>query len=273
MTHLVTIALAFVALSWQGSTSQPASAPAVFRVVTWNVHGCTGSLDEVVRELRRLEGDILCLQEAETPPAGSKQPDQPRVIAAGLGMHQYSAGSALPGGNEQRMAILSRAPLSTCRTLDAGTGRIYGVSAEVGGDRPCRVFSIHLTSSYRVDPRHAMRTTAARLREAAHLARHVETCGRPCIVAGDFNAVPGMPEHEHLSNVLMRVTTTRPTCPSEAPMLSIDHIYCTPEMGPAHNWTVRTLISDHLPVVADFPASFSASPPAERTKRAGGNEP
>ena len=227
--------------------------PASLRLVTWNIHGCTPGIDKVTEELRETRADVICLQEAESPPPRSEQPDQPVVIAERLGMRQFSAGSNLPGGDEQRMAILVRGTLDGCESLDADTGRIYGVTAVATWQgRPVRIVCVHLTSSYRLDLAHAARTVIARNKEAEDLANRLSRWKEPLVLAGDFNAVPGMNEHERLSRVAIRASTTQPTCPSGHPVLAIDHVYHTAGLRAESCRVQDTEASDHSRLVADL---------------------
>lgn len=237
------------------------------RAVTWNVHGCSAGVDGVVRELRQLDAAVICLQEAETPPRESGKTGQAEFIASKLGMQQFSAGSKLPNGNEQCMAILSRSAITRGERLDAGTGRIYGVTALVSCEgRAIRVVCVHLTSSYRADVRHAARTSAARVKEAKDLTDRLAKWTEPVVLAGDFNSVPGLPEHTLVEQRLARSSTTQPTCPSDGPLLSLDHIYHSRALTLRGSRVVKTSASDHLPVVAEFAWAGPASAPAPATR-------
>jgi len=208
-------------------SSKPSStaSPGRFRVVTWNVHGCENGLDGVVAELRRLDANVICLQEVEIGTRHTDGADQAALIARGLGMSVYAAGSPFANAGEQRMAILTRQAIAERQTLDAGTGRIYGVMAQVAcGGRAVRVASLHLTSTHRVDAQHALKTTQARWVEANDLVRRLRQASGDAIVAGDFNAGPGMPAHDAISRELPAPAEVPPTFPSDRPTMAIDHV-------------------------------------------------
>ncbi len=234
--------------------TRPSTEQHALRVVTWNIHGCAGGIETVVEELRKIDADIVCLQEAEVGTVHAGGADQAALIAERLGMKQYSAGSRFAeGGGEQRMAILARGELEQTGPLDADTGRIYGVSAVTrwNGKR-LRIVSIHLTGTYRVELRHAAETSRARFKEASDLAKRVKGWKEEVIVAGDFNAIPGSGEHLVLPGGLKRVPTTQPTFPGDRPRLAIDHIYLSGGFL-AERYTVRGLAaSDHRAVVVDL---------------------
>lgn len=223
------------------------------RVVTWNIHGCTNGMDPIVNGLQRLDPDLICLQEAEVGTARTGGVDQAAQIAQQLGMQEYSAGSPLPNGGQQCMAILCKQPLREPTMLDAGTGRVYGVTAAIPWQgRSLRIVCVHLTSSYRLDPKHVLKTSQARLKEAADLAKCLQQWPGQCIVAGDFNSTPGMPAHDRVAGHLAGTPTTQPTYPSDNPLLPIDHVFCSNGLRVTHVAVGATHASDHLPVLMEI---------------------
>jgi endonuclease/exonuclease/phosphatase family metal-dependent hydrolase len=232
------------------------------RVLTWNIQGCAAGLDPVANELRRHHADIICLQEAEAGTARTNGANQPRLIAAKLQMHEYSAGSAFAKeAGMQQMAILTRQPLEKSKPLDAGTGRIYGVTgiARIDG-RPVRVVSIHLTNRYWRGVKAALTADDAPVREVTDLARRLEAWGGTVILAGDFNAVPGMREHSLIAQRLHRVPTTQPTHPANNPRFAIDHIYHSSDLRPIDFKVIKSSGSDHRPVLADLDPAATTGP-------------
>jgi endonuclease/exonuclease/phosphatase family metal-dependent hydrolase len=230
-------------------------------VVTWNVHGCVAGLEPIIDELRRLEADVICLQEAEAGTSHTDGADQAASIARELGLRQFSAGSTLPDGGEQRMAIVCKQSLREPSVLEAGTGRVYGVTAIMPWQgRSLRIVCVHLTSSYRLDPKHVLKTSRARLKEATDLAKRLQSWPGQCIVAGDFNSTPGMPAHDRVAKHLGGTPTTQPTYPSESPVLAIDHVLCSSGLQVTHLTVETTHASDHLLVLAEI-SRAAGSPP------------
>jgi len=220
-------------------------------VVTWNIHGCLTGIDPIVDELRRLDADVICLQEAEADTTHTAGADQAASIARRLGMRHFSAGSALPAGGEQRMAILCKQMLRQPASLHGGTGRVYGVTAIIHWqERALRIVSVHFTSSYRPDPKHVLKTSRARSKEATDLAKRLQQWSGQCIVAGDFNSTPGMPVHDHIAKHLAGLPTPRPTYPSGNPVLAIDHVFCSKGLRVDRPSVGATQVSDHLAVLA-----------------------
>ena len=164
------------------------------------------------------------------------------------------------------MAILARGELEQGRPLDAGTGRIYGVTAATRWNgKLLRIVSVHLTSTYRVDLRHVAETGRARLKEASDLARRLNAWTEDVVVAGDFNAIPGSPEHLAVSDRLKRVPTTQPTFPSDRPRLPIDHIYLSDGLRADRQMVRNSPASDHRGVVVELTARGADSRPADTT--------
>lgn len=223
------------------------------RVATWNIHGCVGGIKPVIDQLRALDADLVCLQEAEAGTQHADAADQAAQIANGLGMRHFAAGSTLPSGREQRVAILYRGDLEKPEVLDAATGRIYGVTAAIRWHgKSVRVVSVHLTSSYRIHLKHVLRTSQARRREASDLAERLRTWQVDVIVAGDFNSLPGMSAHDTIYQNLAGAPATQPTYPSDRPALLIDHIYHSAGLRSLSLTVVPSRASDHLPVLAEL---------------------
>lgn len=235
----------------QGCREQTAEKrETTLRVVTWNIHGCAAGMAPIVNELRQLDADVICLQEAETGTAHAGGRDQAADIAQQLGMRYFAAGSSLPQGGEQRMAILFKKGLDSTAILDAETGRIYGVTATIRWqDRSIRIVSVHLTSSYRTEFAHVMKTSVARNREATDLAGRLADWAGDFIIAGDFNSTPGLPAYNRIAERATRSTSGEPTYPSNEPSLSIDHVFHSKELELQHAQVVHSPASDHLPTL------------------------
>ncbi len=241
-----------------GPETAPGEAGQGFRVLTWNIQGCARGVDPVLLELQQHNPDIICLQEAEVGTEHTNGADQAAVIAKRLHLYQCSAGSAFAKANgEQHMAILARRQLENIEPLDAGTGRIYGVTAitRLQG-RPTRVVCIHLTNSYWRGLQHALTSANPSTREAADLARRLKGWAGPVVLAGDFNAVPGAREHDLLARQLQRVPTTQPTYPADQPRLAVDHVYHSTDLQPTRFTSPQTKASDHRPVIAELRLAF-----------------
>lgn len=94
-----------------------------------------------------------------------------------------------------------------------------------------------------------------RKRQMAHLQQLVASSSKPCIVAGDFNAINGPKElDEFLSATGLKKanTTDSPTYPSWNPYRVLDFVCYSPSLKLKSCTVPQVTLSDHLPLVCDF---------------------
>jgi endonuclease/exonuclease/phosphatase family metal-dependent hydrolase len=264
MTHswstISCVATAALALA-TGSCRSAAPAPAGFtaeklRIVSWNVHACASGVDAIVADLKRLNADVMCLQEVMQGPSGDAEADQVRRIADALGMQASFCASPMPDGRMQCVVILARAPWSNSTRLDAGTGRYYGVAGVVTWQgRPLRVVSVHLAGTYMANWQHIVRTCDERMREAGDLATRVGEWGGLIVLAGDFNATPGTGVCDRVSRSLVPVALEGATFPSRDPVFQFDHLLLSRGLHAKCAAVAVSLASDHRPVVVEITAA------------------
>ena len=173
----------------------------MLRVMTLNIWNMSGPWRErraeIVAWLRRLEPDIVCLQEVLDDGAGRNQARWLADEAGGL--HVAYGGASLPGGvGAIGNAVLSRWPIDGEQAIDLhyqprpdDVQRVVVHARTNGYD----VFSTHL--NWRFDDGHI------RERQVVELAGFVAaqsdgTASMPPIVAGDFNADPDSNEIRYL---------------------------------------------------------------------------
>lgn len=224
------------------------------RLVTWNVHACQAGVDNIVAELRELNPDIICLQEVESGTLGSPSTNEVERIARGLGMRYVCTPSPAKGTKEEQLAIFARGELDDVELLENGTGRRYGISAEVdlADDTDIRIVCVHFTSNATSDIGRFLVTGARRLRETSDLVRRIRRWEGNVILAGDFNATPVMLEHMAIDCHMEWVGTFQPTFPGDSPVLQLDHVFLKGSMKAAGIFVQPTRFSDHRPVVADI---------------------
>jgi endonuclease/exonuclease/phosphatase family metal-dependent hydrolase len=163
------------------------------RVVSWNLWWRFGPWEArqpaIVETLRRLDADVICLQEAWETRSGESQP---AAIAEALGYrHVYAAGLGLDVSEESMgNAVLSRWPISGARgaALPApkGLDELRSViRATVDGPRGTfEVFNTHL--NWRLDQGHVRQQQVASI--CQFIGDTAETREFPPILCGDFNA-------------------------------------------------------------------------------------
>lgn len=171
------------------------------RIGTWNVWGRYGEWERrqpaIIQNLRAIDADILCLQEAWAD-AERSQPDD---VAAELGLHAvYSPAFEMNGGWSGN-AVLSRWPIARHHTVelpmegggatdtDRGERRL-ALFVELDGPRgPLQVFCTHL--SWRAD---WSGVRQAQVRALCELVASTRPRPFPAVVCGDLNAAPSSDE-------------------------------------------------------------------------------
>lgn len=211
----------------------PPRVQSTMRVMTWNLWWRFGPWEArqpaIVETLRRVDADIVCLQEVFETRDGESQP---REIADALG-YQYVAAAGLgldvaevSFGN----AILSRWPITAgkARGLPApdGLDELRSVlRAEIHGPNgPFEVFCTHL--NWRLDQSHVRQQQVASICEL--IASTLEDRAYPPILCGDFNAEPDATE--------IRVLTGYATSPAEK-LVFFDAWRVGGDAGPGWTWS------------------------------------
>lgn len=259
------------------------SDPSHLRVATYNVHYCKGldgrfSPERIARVLRKIDADVIALQELDAGKERSRYEDQLGFIAEELGMHTCFCPSIIKGTDLYGHGLLSRSPIEkikTARLPDGGRVRIEPRDAlhartDIAGHK-IDLFSTHLGL--------APNERAAQI----DFLRQPEWLGgirsdRPALFLGDLNLAPGgrlyrRLVHQWTSSTDERTSwrdvqahapqhTALKTFPSFLPFRRLDHIFASDlfrvhDVSAPQNALTR-LASDHLPLVADL--SFDNEP-------------
>ena len=222
------------------------------RVMTWNVHQLAGGLHAINAAIKHEAPDIVLLQEVRRLP----------LLAESPVMQQAFPGWFMAKSGE--VAILSRYPITretVCPIV--GTERvILKVCMEVNGT-PITIIVVHYSTSmdqqslaHTPSQRVYLRQTAAiRSRQTDTLldvAAHADT---PVIIAGDFNTPPRGLIYRRITSVYQDTFRaagfgTGYTFPASFPMLRIDHIFTSHNIGIQSCRTIDSSASDHLPQIA-----------------------
>ena len=181
------------------------------RVVTLNFWGTEPPLDRrialAVRQLKQLDPDVVCLQEAR-PLDGVSGRTTGDVLGEQLGMHAHYATSCAwkagdyegLGAGQEGLAILSKqTPLATQRlelphARTAETRQLLSVQLPTGSD-PVWVHTTHL--HYRLDDGVAREAQVLAIDDALRALGRDKTSA-PQILCGDFNATPDSDEMRFL---------------------------------------------------------------------------
>jgi endonuclease/exonuclease/phosphatase family metal-dependent hydrolase len=173
------------------------------RVLSWNLWWRFGPWQArqpaIIETLRRIDADVLCLQEVWETREGKSQA---AMIADALGYrHVYAAGLGLDIAPESLgNAIVSRWPITGARALTLpapeGLDEMRGVlRADIDGPQgPFEVFCTHL--NWRLDQSHVRQEQVASI--CRFIAETREGRTFPPILCGDFNAEPDAAEIRQL---------------------------------------------------------------------------
>lgn len=203
------------------------------RVLTWNVWWRFGPWEArqpaILETLRRVDADIVCLQEVFETRDGRSQP---RELAEALG-YQFvaAAGLGLDVAEESfGNAILSRWPIAggKARGLPApeGLDELRSVlRADIDGPRgPLQAFSTHL--NWRLDQSHVRQQQVASVCD--FIASSADERTYPPVLCGDFNAEPDATE--------IRVLTGYAAAPVEK-LVFLDAWRVGGDAGPGWTWS------------------------------------
>jgi endonuclease/exonuclease/phosphatase family metal-dependent hydrolase len=241
---------AILASGLTGAHPAAAAAKDTLRVMTYNIQqGCgkTGEpgIDAQMRAIRRMQPDVLGLEETDTARIAGGNSDLVRWFADGLDMHAYYGPS--PASGTFGVALLSRYPIEDPRTFFmASRGeQTAAIDAWITvGDRRFHVLVTHLDND----------GALVQQRAVLDRARGGMGGGSTAIVMGDFNFSPSTEQYRVTTSVLqdswLRAAkrTVEPGAPD--PSERIDHIFISPN--------ARALHAEYLPEgPSDHPAMFA----------------
>lgn len=223
------------------------------RVVSYNVHSCTGtdgvfSPIRIAEVLAPLDADFVALQEVEDREYDGKTVSQ--FLAESLDLVNAERTTHRRAGFDYGNLLLSRrAPVrTTCRDLAFPRREPRGaIEADFEiGDYALRLIATHFGLS--------MKERRAQLQTILPCLETSEA--DLTVLCADFNEwLPFSRVHRRLRRLLGAAPAAR-TFPSRRAVLSLDRVYASP-IAALFNiealWTADTRkASDHLPVVADF---------------------
>lgn len=159
--------------------------PVDLRVLSFNTHRSTGTLDAIAEEILEIDPDIVLLQEVDRRMLRTGAVDQAEVLADAVGM-DGSFGSNLVRGSGQygtlilsRFDIVQQGRIPLVRAPRAEARGLQWVTLDVSG-RAVRVYNTHLDAT-RPD---------VRLAQARQVADILARDDVPTVLGGDLNAWP-----------------------------------------------------------------------------------
>ncbi|MEN3535668.1 endonuclease/exonuclease/phosphatase family protein [Microbispora sp. ZYX-F-249] len=242
--------------------TSPGSADGVLRVATYNVRGLRDDRGALVRVIRALRPDVLCLQEAPRLPGWRRQR---RALARAAGL------SVAAGGRVGGTAVLTAPAVRLLRGRGHRLRWFAGLEwrsvalAVVEKDR----------ERYAVCSAHLDLVAGARLSHAAQIVPLLERAAREFeaapVLAGDLNEAPEAPVWRLLGGRYTDCFTAAPgpagrgddaragaTFPAREPRVRIDAIFAGPGLSVVSYGGADAppgdlaAASDHRPVVAEL---------------------
>jgi len=224
------------------------------------------NLLKIARLIQRLEVDVVALQEIDQNSRWSGSFDHLAFLSENTGLKHAAFGInncrtgrfQLNYGN----AVLSRFPIVHVETVPFGPGKIgekgfVFVEIDLGKRQRLPLFNIHMHH----------RSRPQRLKQVVRLmhyldeqrARRAAHWGAPPIVCGDFNNPAHSPDatatllgyFEQTHNYTLLPKTGR-TFPSPWPARALDYVFLPEECLEPKAEIVRSMLSDHRPVLVEF---------------------
>ncbi len=259
-----TARLLFVCVLAVLCVSAPPSAKARdkvrLRVMTYNIHvgiGMDKNLDlkRIAEVINAERPDLVALQEVDRGVERTQRVDQIKELARLTKMDYAFAHNLNFQGGQYGVAVLSRTPILSLdhrryqHLREAERRGFIRVEVEVRGQRISFV-NTHL--DYQHDDN--------RLFEAVQMLAALHAKGPPVIVAGDFNDEPKGSTYKRMLEGFVDAWTASGaageglTYPADKPSKRIDFIFHGAGGGFSVKSArvVRTLASDHLPLVAEL---------------------
>lgn len=214
---------------------------------------------DAMRDLIAAQGaDIICLQEVMLAAQRREPRNQAEWLAGELGYHYVADANWRRPRGVGGDAILTRAPLAEVGVLIDRRGTRFAMTAICAGDG---VRFALIAAHFLLVPRPlpmglvcSMPRRAAQMRQALAWLR---ATGLPGILAGDFNALPHLPEYRTVARELVDCTRAvamnhRNTRPTLGLPLQLDYVFATPHVRTRACRTLDAAFSDHRPIVADL---------------------
>jgi len=225
------------------------------RILTYNTRGSVGmdnvrSTSRIVQVVRQLTPDVVCFQEIHRRMIQSGREDQPALLADGLGRPFRFQSNLSIGMGKYGIGIAYRGELQSSQEIYLPSkteprGALKVCLRDVAGFSRLTVFCTH----WGLDPEE-------RSHQAIALAEGVRAAGGPVIVCGDFNEDA---EGEGVRSLLdltglkdADAALNRPTFIADNPTARIDFVMHSGDLVARNVEVIRTLASDHLPLLVDF---------------------
>ncbi|MBB2717056.1 UNVERIFIED_ORG: endonuclease/exonuclease/phosphatase family metal-dependent hydrolase [Rhizobium etli] len=233
------------------------------KLLTYNVHSCIGNdrkLDpgRIASVIAEAGADIIALQEVDVLRRRTGGVDQAHLIASLLKMQAHFHPALSVAEEQYGDAIITALPTAAVKAgpLPSIGEQRGALSVEVlVGDRKLLVVNTHL--GLRGRDRIRQMTT---LLNSGWL-RGTKDEPLPCILCGDFNAIPSSATYRLATRSLKDAllggkAAPRATFPSRYPLMRLDHIFVTDDLVVQRATVLQNRLtrvaSDHLPLFAEI---------------------
>ena len=264
--RLSVIVGSLVGLSVAGVYPGPAAPSSIaantrtMRVMTYNIHVGIGmdkklDLPRIAGVINAQHPDLVGLQEVDRGVERTQRIDEIAELAKLTHMDYAFAFNLRYQGGQYGVAILSRFPISSFdhrlykNTREAERRGFIRAEVAING-RTVNFVTTHLDYQYE----------DGRVFEAEQLLSALKDVKGPLIVVGDFNDIPAGRSYQLMryqfddSWIAGRGMDEGFSYPADKPVKRIDYILprSSDRVRTKRAWTVSTLASDHVPVVADL---------------------
>lgn len=225
------------------------------RIMSWNVRSLRDDRSAVVRTVRQVGPDVLCLQEA---PRFLRSRTQLAALARNAGLVFVCGGRASAGP-----ALLVALRVDVEQVVEELLPRTPGLHRRGLAAAEVRLGSLHVA----VGSVHLGLDAGERAEHAGRIRTRLAGLGaESTVVAGDLNETVGGPAWTRMSEGLVDVVGqsggARPTYPSIEPRVRIDAVFVSPDLtgtSVAVSGPGLARATDHRPVVVDVGTASSGT--------------
>jgi endonuclease/exonuclease/phosphatase family metal-dependent hydrolase len=221
--------------------------------LSFNIHGAVGrdgrrDLSRIVRLIRRLDADIVALQEVDSRPGPHSAIEQARLLERATGLGAVAGPTLLESDRDYGNLLLVRPPLLEVERIDLSQP----------GREPRGAIDVRLQTRagvLRVVATHLGLRLRERHRQIGLLLERLRGDSGPVLLIGDFNEwLPGLGILPRIHRRFARIKSPA-TFPARRPLIALDRIFGSPaglieslQTPPASSELL--LASDHRPLLA-----------------------
>lgn len=224
------------------------------RVMTYNIQygkGLDGiqDLNRIAEIIKESNADIIGLQEVERLSSRSNFINQTKFLAEKLNMYAVFSPALKIGTFQYGNAVLSRFPIIDAQKVSIKSQQeprnILMTKIDLFGQEIVFI-STHLGLSQ-----------AERLEHVNKIITSLTPHNLPTILVGDWNSRPNSKEVQKIKAILndnhqLAGSNKGYTFPSKQAEARIDYIFTSSDIKVFNNQTIKTYVSDHLPVISDI---------------------